>query len=92
MPAAQFKAMGGLRAILKDSDFEAPFQVISYTMAGIGGRFQQYTPVQINGSQWGNNAVITTAGPGAQVFFDDIIVRGPDGRNRKLPSISFQLQ
>lgn len=92
MPSAQFKAMGGLRAILKDSDFEAPYQVISYTMAGIGGRFQQYTPVQINGSQWGSNAVITTAGPGAQVFFDDIIVRGPDGRNRKLPSISFQLQ
>jgi gliding motility-associated protein GldM len=92
MPSAQFKAMGGLRAVLKDSEFDAPFTVISYTLAGIGQGFQQYTPVQITGSQWGSNAVISNCRPGSQVFFDDIIVKGPDGKNRKLPSISFQLQ
>lgn len=90
--SAVFKAQGGLRAILKDSEFDAPFTVISYTMAGIGQGFQQYTPVQVNGSQWGSNAVISNCRPGSQVFFDDIIVRGQDGKNRKLPSISFQLK
>jgi hypothetical protein len=92
MPSAQFKQMGGVRAILKDSEFESPFQVISYTIAGNGSGFQQYTPININGAQWGSNAVITQCRPGSTIFIDDIIARGRDGRNRKLPSIAFQLQ
>ncbi len=92
MPSAQFKQMGGLRAILKDSEFDAPFQVVSYTLAGNGAGFQQYTPVQLNGPAWGSNAVISQCKPGSTVFMDDIIARGPDGKNRKLPSIVFQLQ
>ncbi|HMP91317.1 MAG TPA: gliding motility protein GldM [Phnomibacter sp.] len=92
MPAAQFKAMGGLRAQLKDSEFEYPFAVVSYTMAGNGAGFPGYTPATVNGAQWGNNAVISQCKPGSTVFFDDIIVRGPGGKTRKLPSIAFQLQ
>lgn len=92
MSSAQFKAIGGLRATLKESDFDAPFLIVSYTMAGIGAGFQQYTPVQINGPAWGGNAVVSNLRPGSQVFFDEIIARGPDGRNRRLPSISFQLK
>lgn len=92
MSSGQFKAMGGVRAVLKDSEFDAPFQVISYTLAGNGAGFQQYTPVQINGTQWGGNAVINQCKPGSTIFIDDIMVKGPDGRSRKLPSIAFQLQ
>lgn len=92
MPAAQFKAMGGVRAALKDSEFDAPFAVVSYTLAGNGNGFAQYTPVNITGAQWGSNAVISQCKPGSTVFIDDIIARGPDGKNRKLPSIAFQLQ
>lgn len=90
--SASFKQMGGLRAQLKDSEFEAPFQIISYTLAGNGAGFQQYTPVQINGGPWGSNAVITQCKPGSTIFIDDIIAKGPDGKTRKLPSIAFQLQ
>ncbi len=92
MSAAQFKQMGGVRSILKDSEFDAPFNVISYTLSGNGAGFQQYTPVAINGGSWGTNAVITQCRPGSTVFIDDIISRGADGKNRKLSSIAFQLQ
>jgi gliding motility-associated protein GldM len=92
MQSAVFKQMGGVRAILKDSEFESPFQVLSYTIAGNGAGFQQYTPVQVNGAQWGGNAVITNCKPGSTVFIDDIIAQGRDGKKRKLPSIAFQLQ
>jgi gliding motility-associated protein GldM len=92
MPSSNFKVMGGVRAILKESDFDAPFQVLSYTIAGNGAGFQQYTPVQVTGNAWGSNAVITQCKPGSTVFIDEIIARGPDGKNRKLPSIAFQLQ
>ncbi|HSC53799.1 MAG TPA: GldM family protein [Phnomibacter sp.] len=90
--SASFKQMGGLRAQLKDSEFDAKFTVISYTLAGNGAGFSQYTPVQINGGPWGSNAVISQAKPGSTIFIDDIIVKGPEGRTRKLPSIAFQLQ
>jgi hypothetical protein len=61
-------------------------------MSGTGAGFSQYTPVPVNGAQWGSNAVITQCKPGSTVFFDDIIAVGPDGKNRKLSSIAFQLQ
>jgi gliding motility-associated protein GldM len=92
MPAAVFKAQGGVRAALKDSDFDAPFSIVSYTIAGNGAGFQQYTPVQITGSPWGSNSVITNCRAGSTIFIDDIISKGPDGKSRKLPSIAFQLQ
>ncbi len=92
MNAAAFKAQGGVRAVLKDSDFDAPFSVISYTLAGNGAGFAQYTPVQVSGSPWGSNAVITNCRAGSTIFIDDIIAKGPDGKSRKLPSIAFQLQ
>lgn len=92
MSSSQFKQMGGVRAILKDSEFEAPFQVLSYTIAGNGSGFQQYTPVQISGPSWGSNAVITQCRPGSTIFIDDIVAQGRDGKKRKLPSIAFQLQ
>jgi hypothetical protein len=92
MSAAQFRQMGGLRAALKDSDFDAPFRVVSYTIAGNGAGFPQYTPANISGAQWGSNSVIGQCKPGSTIFFDDIVVVGPDGKNRKLSSIAFQLQ
>jgi gliding motility-associated protein GldM len=90
--AAQFRAMGGLRASLEDSDFDVQFQVQSYTMAGNGAGFPGYTQATINGAQWGSNSVISQCRAGSTVFLDDILVKGPDGRTRKLPSIVFQLQ
>src|SRR2546423_28084 len=40
--AAGFKAQGGLIARLEDSEFEAPFRIISYTLAASGGSFPTY--------------------------------------------------
>jgi gliding motility-associated protein GldM len=92
IPAAQFRVLGGVRAKLKDSDFDAPFAVTSYTIAGNGAGFSQYTPVAVNGATWGNNPVISQCKPGSTIYIDDIIARGPDGKSRKLPTIAFQLQ
>lgn len=92
MSSAQFKAMGGVRAVLKDSEFDAPFTVLSYTLAGNGAGFSQYTPAQINGATWGSNPVIAQCKPGSTIFIDDIMAKGPDGVPQKLPSIAFQLQ
>lgn len=94
MPAAEFKAMGGVVARLEDSDFEAPFRVVSYKVGVQGGPVQMYAEAQNQGNRWNGNAanLISRTGPGSKVFVEEIVVVGPDGRNRTLPGIVFSLK
>ncbi|MBC7851184.1 MAG: gliding motility protein GldM [Chitinophagaceae bacterium] len=93
MPAADFKAMGGLIARL-DSDFEAPFRVISYTVGALGGKYPTYQIANNQGNRWSGAAetLINGATPGTAIFFDNIKVVGPDGITRDLPQMSFNLK
>jgi hypothetical protein len=94
MPAAQFKAMGGLLAKLMDSEFDAKYDVISYVVGANGGAFQTYQQAGNDGPRWngGAAAIVNKATPGSSVFFDQIRVKGPDGRVRELPGIFFNLK
>ncbi|MEO6916100.1 MAG: gliding motility protein GldM [Chitinophagaceae bacterium] len=89
---AQFKAIGGLFAKL-DSEFDAPFTVISYSVGANGGSFQTYQGAPNDGARWTGNAAafINKATPGTTVFFDQIKVKGPDGI-RDIPPVIFQLK
>ena len=88
--SATFKAQGGLTAKL-ESDFDAPFQVLGYT---VGANVGVYREVNNEGARWSDAAqgLIKQAGPGSQVFFDKIRVKGPDGIVRELPGIFFNLK
>jgi hypothetical protein len=92
--AAGFKAQGGLIARLEDSEFEAPFRVISYTLAASGGSFPTYQQQPNQGNRWtgGAKAIVDKAAPGTTIFFDDIRVVGPDGKTRQITPMVFQLQ
>jgi len=94
MPAGDLKVQGGLIARLLESDFEASFRVVSYTVGAIGGKYPVYQTASNAGNRWSGNAatIINGAGPGTTVFFDDIRVVGPDGRERSLPQMSFNLK
>ena len=94
MPAAQFKAMGGVLAKLMDSEFDAKYDVVSYVVGANGGAFQTYQQSANDGPRWngGAAAIINKATPGSSVFFDQIRVKGPDGRVRELPGIFFNLK
>lgn len=90
MAAASFRAMGGVRAELEGSDFEAPFTILGYTVGGsVNG---QYLEVAVNGAQWGGNAVISAAKPNSVVSIFHIRAKGPDGRERTLNDLTFKLQ
>lgn len=93
MPAADFKAMQGVIARL-ESDFEAPFRVLSYTVGALGGKYQTYQFANNEGNRWNGNAakLINDATPGTAIFFDNIKVVGPDGQPRDLPMMSFNLK
>jgi gliding motility-associated protein GldM len=92
--SALFKAQGGLLAKLLDSDFDAQFTVVGYTVGANGGSIPVYREVVNEGPRWGSSAdaLIKQAGPGSSVFFDKIRVKGPDGIVRELPGIFFNLK
>ncbi|MGV3765484.1 MAG: gliding motility protein GldM [Chitinophagaceae bacterium] len=94
MASANFKAQGGLIAKLKDSDFDAPFKVISYVLGAKGGEIASYQQFANDGPRWSGNAagLINRATPGTSIFFDEIRVQGPDGKIRAIPGIFFNLK
>ncbi len=94
MPAADFKAQGGLIARLLDSDFEAAYRVVSYNVGAVGGKYTVAQASRNEGNRWSGSAatIVNGAGPGTTVYFDDIRVVGPDGRERTLPQMSFNLK
>lgn len=87
----QFKAMGGMLAKLKDSDFDAQFQVLGYKVGGyVNGIYQEAV---VEGPRWiAANNLIGSAKPGSQVFFDNIRVMGPDKKVRSIPGTFFTLK
>ncbi|HEX3081395.1 MAG TPA: GldM family protein, partial [Puia sp.] len=91
---AEFKAIGGLIARLEDSDFEAPFKVVSYKIGAIGGAISGYAQADNNGNRWSGNAasLVQRASPGTQIFFDEIRVVGPDGKQREITPMVFSLK
>jgi len=94
MPSAEFKAMGALQARLQNSEFQSPFTVVSYKVAAVGGNIPQYIEASNDGARWTGSAanIVSKASPGTNVFFDDIRVKGKDGRVRTLPAMVFNLK
>lgn len=95
VPSASFKAMGGIIAKLEDSEFDAPFEVISYKVGALSADIPDYAPIENKGARWSGNAetLINKLKPGALVAITDITVKGPDGRTRVLSSgLSYNLK
>ena len=92
--SAEFKAIGGLIARLEDSDFEAPFKVVSYKLGAEGGGISGYTEASNEGNRWSGNAasIVGRATPGTHIFFDQIRVIGPDGKQREIAPMVFNLK
>jgi hypothetical protein len=86
--------MGGVRAVLENSEFSADYEVLSYTIAGMGPEFPDYIAQQNNGPRWSGNAatLVSKLKPGSGAYIDNIKARGPDGRVITLKPLSFILR
>jgi hypothetical protein len=84
--------MNFLVPLLKDFDFEARFNVISYDFYLTSGG--ELLPARGNAGPMYSPAVtnlIDRAKPNDMMVFDNVKVRGPDGKTRKIPGMSFQI-
>ena len=92
--SAEFKAIGGMLAKLENSEFQSPFFVVGYKLAALGGGISQYVEANNDGPRWTGQAlgIVSRATPGTNIFFDNVRVKGKDGRIRELPPMVFSLK
>jgi hypothetical protein len=91
MKTGEWKAQGGVMAILENFEFDARFEVVGFTV-GYTAKRADYTEANVTGARWGAaQPLIDKAKPGDQYFIDNIKAKGPDGSIRSLPTISFKI-
>jgi len=90
VPSDEFKALGGLIAKLQDNEFQSPFMVVSYKLTGFGGAIKTLKTAGNEGARWTGEAanIVNQASPGSVIIFDEIQVKGKDGKIRTLPTIA----
>ncbi len=89
---AQFKAQGGMIAMLKDFDFDLRFNIQSFRMIYIAPRADPQVEV-VSGPMYSGRSqqIIRNAKPGDRFIFDDIKAIGPDKVTRKLNPVTYGL-
>ena len=79
MPRAGLAAIGGMGANAPGFDFKANYVVLSFDVTGTIKGQTKFTSCQGNNLNAEARAILSGAGPGSKIFFDNIRVKKPDG-------------
>ena len=93
VPAGAFKAQGGVAAWIKDFPFELKYSVTSFTLTADNDE-GDIDEAACTGNTWSPKAqqIIRNLKSGRLVTIDNIRAMGPDGTNRKLPSLVYYIK
>ena len=93
MPAKLFKQQKGLETITKNMEVEADFRVIEYTVTYINSNGLGIFKEKVKGSYFTGRSreLIELAQPGDIFIFDEISVKGPDGVNKDVDALVFNI-
>ena len=93
VPAGAFKAQGGVGAYIKDFPFELQYRVTSFTLTSDTDD-GDIVEANCTGNTWSAQAqgILKGLKAGKLVTIDNIRAQGPDGRNRKLPSLVYYIK
>lgn len=95
IPSNILKVIPGVSAVLKNFDFEARFVVTSFEFSMLPKRSELLGPFKVQGAYFKGSKQVTDligrSRPGDKVFIEEIRAKGPDGRTRKLNSITLTL-
>ena len=91
--SVQLKSESQIDADLDDFPFDVSFKILRYKLTVIKPRSEAVTIQGSGGSFAGAvKSAMNAITPGSKVFFDDIVSQGPDGRQKILPSVSFNVK
>lgn len=95
MGNGEFKAQGGIGAVLEGFDFDAKCDVVGFTCTYLAKRADPSPDVPNAGPRFGGSVaeMVQKARPGDAYFFDDIKVKCPgDALPRNLGGLSFKIR
>jgi gliding motility-associated protein GldM len=95
MGNGEFKAQGGIAAILENFDFEARCDVVGFVTTYLAKRQDPSPPTPNAGARFGGSTAdyVSRAKPGDAYFFDDIKVKCPgDNLPRNLGGLTFRIK
>lgn len=79
MPKSGLSAIGGMGANAPGFDFKANYIVLSFDVTGSIKGQTKFTSCQGNNLNADARAILSAAGTGSKIFFDNIKVKKPDG-------------
>ena len=94
MGNGEFKAQGGIAAILENFDFDAKCDIVGFEMTYLPKRQDPISRTN-GGARWNNDVqdMITKAKPGDSYFFDDIKCKCPgDQAARNIGGLAFKIK
>ncbi len=93
MGTGEWKAQDGVIARLKDFEFDARFNVTGFEMTCAERNADLLTCVN-SGAKFNSKCrnLVNRAKVGAIYYIDNIKAKGPDGKTRTLPTISFKIR
>lgn len=85
-------AQSGVKADLKNFDFDLKFRVVSFTVSATIGGFEKSkktTGARFSSAQL---ALMKKVRPGGKVYIENVKAKGPDGKIRNIGAIAFRLK
>jgi gliding motility-associated protein GldM len=92
VPAATIRAQGGVGAGIKDFPFELKYSVASFNISTDSDE-GDIVEANVQGNSFaGAQNVLRQLKPGKTLYVDNIRVIGPDGQNKKVPSLVYYIK
>jgi hypothetical protein len=92
VPAATIRAQGGVGAGIKDFPFELKYTVASFNIS-TDSDDGDIVEANVQGNSFASaQNVLRQLKPGKTLYVDNIRVIGPDGQNKKVPSLVYYIK
>jgi len=85
-------AQSGVKAELEDFLFDLKFKVTRFTVSAVVRGFTEEKHAKSASFTQAQKGLIRMLKPGQKVYIENIYARGPDGKDKKLPTIMFRLK
>lgn len=84
--------IGGVGAELAGFDFDAKFTVVSFELSAVVKGALKSVMCQGNSVNSEARSILSAAGVGSKIFFENVKAKGPDGSIRNIPGVTLKVK
>jgi gliding motility-associated protein GldM len=88
----EVSAIGGVGAELAGFDFDARFVVVSFELSAVVKGALKSVVCPGNSLNAEARAILSSAGVGSKLFFENVKAKGPDGSIRNIPGVTLKIK